>query len=314
MHEIRQERVRANGLSFHVHVCGDGDRLALCLHGFPELGYSWRHQLPLLASLGFRAWAPDLRGYGQTDRPTGLEPYAIEHLVQDVASLIDASGARETTLLAHDWGAMIAWQLACHRIRPLERLIVMNGPPPGVRQSGVRGPAGQLARQIVRSSYVLFFQLPWLPELALRSHNYEGIGQTFTGRMTGRKERFPSEVVRVYREAAAQPGALTAMLNYYRGILRGGGMRRIVARGFPAIETPTLLIWGREDPVLVPSVLDGADQYLKDLTLRILPGVGHWVQQEAPEIVNGMLEAWLRGEEVSEAPTESSFAPPVPGS
>ncbi len=89
-----------------------------------------------------------------------------------------------------------------------------------------------MARQILRSLYVFFFQLPWLPELALRSRNYMGIGQTFMGRMTVRKERFPPEVVRVYQEAAAQPGALTAMLNYYRGILRGGGMRRIVARGF----------------------------------------------------------------------------------
>ena len=116
--EIRQERVHANGLDFNVNVCGQGDRLALCLHGFPELGFSWRHQLPLLASLGYRAWAPDLRGYGGTDRPQGLEGYAIEHLVADVGALIDASCARETILLAHDWGAMIAWQFATHRTRP----------------------------------------------------------------------------------------------------------------------------------------------------------------------------------------------------
>ncbi len=101
--EIRPERVHANGLDFHVNTCGEGDRLALCLHGFPEIGYTWRHQLPLLASLGYKAWAPDLRGFGQSDKPKGVGSYAVEHLVDDVAALIDASGAKETLLLAHDW-------------------------------------------------------------------------------------------------------------------------------------------------------------------------------------------------------------------
>ena len=102
--EIRSERIHANGLDFHLNTCGDGDRFALCLHGFPEIGYSWRHQLPLLASLGYRVWAPDLRGFGQSDKPKGVRQYAFEHLIDDVAALIDASGAKETMLLAHDWG------------------------------------------------------------------------------------------------------------------------------------------------------------------------------------------------------------------
>jgi pimeloyl-ACP methyl ester carboxylesterase len=294
--KIRQERVRANGLDFHVNVCGEGDRLALCLHGFPELGFSWRHQLPLLASLGYRAWAPDLRGYGQTDRPKGLANYAIEALLEDVAGLIDASQTSETTLLAHDWGGMIAWQFASHRVRPLERLVVMNGPPPGIRRQRF------FSRQILRSWYVFFFQLPWLPELVFGASDFKMIEQTFTGGTAARKDRFGPEVVRVYKEAAARPGARTAMLNYYRGILRGGGMKRMAARGFPAIETPTLLIWGQEDPILVPSVLDGAQQFVKDMTLRFIPGAGHWVQQEAPEVANEMLAAWLRDEPVPEAP------------
>jgi pimeloyl-ACP methyl ester carboxylesterase len=293
--KIRHERVRANGLDFHVNVCGDGDRLALCLHGFPELGYSWRHQLPLLASLGYRAWAPDLRGYGQTDRPEGIANYAIEALQEDVAGLIDASGTRETTLIAHDWGAMIAWQFASHRVRPLEKLVVMNGPPPGIRRHRL------FSRQVLRSWYVFFFQLPWLPELLFGAGDFKMIEQTFTGGTAAQKDRFSSDDIRMYKEAAAKPGARTAMLNYYRGILRGGGMKRMAARGFPAIETPTLLLWGRADPILVPSVLDGADEYLKDMTLRFIPDAGHWVQQEAPEIVNEMLAAWLRDEPVPEA-------------
>lgn len=296
--EIRAERVRANGLDFNVNMCGSGDRLALCLHGFPELGFSWRHQLPLLASLGYRAWAPDLRGYGQTDRPQGLEHYAIEKLVEDVGCLIDASGARETILIAHDWGAMIAWEFAAHRVRPLERLIIMNGPPPGI---GERKRPGPFSRQFWRSFYVLVLQLPWLPERLFRARNYRFIEQTFRGRITRRVERFSDEVIEVYKEAAARPGALTAMVNYYRALLRGGGLERISARGFPVIETPSLMLWGEDDPILVPAITDDADTWVKNLTLRFIPGVGHWVQQEAPEEVNQIVGEWLTGAQVSGA-------------
>ena len=110
------------------------------------------------------------------------------------------------------------------------------------------------------------------------------------------------EYARRYREAAARPGALTAMINYYRGILRGGGSRRMAARGFPIIETPTLMVWGEADPILLPSSTNDAGEWVKDLTRRFLPGVGHWVQQEAPDEVNEILAAWLTDAPVPEAP------------
>jgi pimeloyl-ACP methyl ester carboxylesterase len=287
--EIRSERVQANGLDFNVNVCGEGDRLALCLHGFPELGFSWRHQLPLLASLGYRVWAPDLRGYGQTDRPEGLDQYAIERLVEDVSALIDASGARETTLLAHDWGAMIAWQFATQRARNLERLVILNGPPPG----DGRDRPGIFTRQFWRMMYVFFFQIPWLPERLLAARDYKMIDEVFRGRTAAQPERFTDDVVRVYKEAAARPGALTAMLNYYRALVRGGGLKRLKARGFPVIETPTLLIWGEQDPVLPPDIINDADAWVTNLSIRFIPDAGHWVQQEAPEAVNSILQEWL---------------------
>ncbi len=305
-HEIRSERIdTSDGPSFHVNACGEGDRLALCLHGFPELGISWRHQLPLLAELGYRAWAPDLRGYGGSDRPEGLEAYAIERLVDDVGALIDASGAGETVLLAHDWGAMIAWQVACQRTRPLERLVIMNGPPPG---AGMRERPSVFSRAFWRSFYVLVLQLPWLPERILGHGRQRGIESAFRGRMTSRPERFPDEVVQIYKDAAALPGAATAMVNYYRALIRGGGFRRLAERGFPVVETPTLLIWGEDDPVLVPSTLDDAGDYLEESTLRFIPRAGHWVQQEAPDEVNEILGAWLRGEPVPGAEKPSAAA------
>ena len=287
---IRHEYVEANGLRFHVAACGEGERLALFLHGFPECWYSWRYQLPLLARLGYRAWAPDLRGYGETDRPPRREDYAIERLMDDVAGLIDASGARSTILFAHDWGAVIAWYFAMRKLRPLERLVIMNVPHPAAMERVFAG------RQLLRSWYVFFFQIPRLPEKVLSARGYRAIGDAFRN-MAVDKSRFPDEVLRVYRENAARPGALTAMINYYRAHVRGGGARRQRALGYPIIETPTLMIWGERDTALGKETTYGTDAYVRELTLHYLPDVSHWVQQEAPETVNAMIEAWLGREQ-----------------
>lgn len=294
--EIRHEFVQANGLRFHVAACGEGDRLALCLHGFPECWYSWRHQLPLLARLGYRAWAPDLRGYGDTTWMPRVRDYAIENLLEDVAQLIDAAKPSSTVLLAHDWGAIIAWYFAMRRLRPLERLVIMNVPHPAVMARVLRTP-----KQMARSWYGAFFQIPWLPEKALAARNHQAIAEAFRG-MAIDKSRFPDEVLRVYRDNAARPGALRAMVNYYRALVRGGGAARQRRLGYPTIETPTLMVWGEEDTALGKETTYGTDAFVDDLTIEYLPGVSHWVQQEAPERVNEILERWLA--------TPRSAAPP----
>jgi pimeloyl-ACP methyl ester carboxylesterase len=294
--EIRHAFVRASGLRLHVASCEpeapDG-RLALLLHGFPECWFSWRAQLPLLAQLGYRAWAPDLRGYGDSDRPPRVADYAIERLLDDVSGLVAASGARETLLVGHDWGGVIAWYFAMRRPSEIARLCIMNLPHPACMERALRG------RQLLRSWYALFFQLPWLPERLLGAGDYRAIRRAFTG-MAVDPGRFPPEVLQVYRDNAARPGALTAMLNYYRALLRGGS-RRQRALGYPRIETPTLMIWGEEDAALGIETTRGTERHVADLVLRRLPGVSHWVQQEAPEAVNAMLEAWLLGKPVPEA-------------
>ena len=286
---IRKERVQANGLRFHVLATGEGDRLALLLHGFPELAFSWRHQLPLLAEEGWRAWAPDLRGYGETDRPIGRDEYAIEKLMDDVAALIDASGARETLLVGHDWGGVIAWLFAIRRIRPLARLAIMNLPHPACFERALqRG-----FRQRLRSWYVLFFQLPWLPEALFAAGNARAIGNAFRG-MAVNKSNFPDEVLDVYRKAALQPGALTAMIHYYRALVMGGGARRQRSLGYPKLDTKTLLIWGEQDTALDITTLEGTEEFVPNLELHRLPNASHWVQQDAPEQVNEILRKWLR--------------------
>jgi pimeloyl-ACP methyl ester carboxylesterase len=292
---IGHEYVTAGGLRFHVATCGEGERLALCLHGFPECWYSWRHQMPLLAELGYRVWAPDMRGYGETDKPTGLAEYAIELLLDDVAALIDASGARSTTLIAHDWGAIIAWYFAIRRVRPLSRLVIMNVPHPFAAL-----PALRTWKQFIRSWYALFFQLPWLPERLLGARDQRAIGETFRHSCVN-PERFPEAVLEVFRQSAARPGALSAMLNYYRAFIRGGGARRQNLLGPRTIDTPTLMLWGEQDVALTRETTYGTDAFVSDLTLRYLPEASHWVQQDAPETVNRMLRAWLEGGVVPEA-------------
>jgi pimeloyl-ACP methyl ester carboxylesterase len=292
--EIRTERIAANGLSFEVDVQGEGDRLALLLHGFPECAYSWRYQIPLLARLGYRVWAPNQRGYGHSSRPLGIGSYAIEHLMQDVAALIDASGAKQVLLAGHDWGGVVAWYFAMRGLRPLERLVILNVPHPGAARRG----AG--LRQLLRSWYVLFFQLPRLPEWVLSRRNYGAIADAFRA-MAVDKSRFPDSVCQVHRRNAALPGALTAMVHWYRALVRGGGASRQHRLGYPVIEIPTLLLWGVEDRALGVETTHHTHEFVKDLTLRYLDGVSHWVQQEAPELVNAMLEAWLAGSPVPEA-------------
>lgn len=289
---IQHAFVQANGLRFHVAQCGEGDRLALLLHGFPERWISWRYQMPLLARLGYRVWAPDLRGYGETERPPATLSYAIEILMEDVAGLIDASGAREVLLMGHDWGAIVAWYFAMRRVRPLEKLVIMNVPHPGASAQVFR-----TWKQLRRSWYALFFQLPRLPELLLTSRRGRPLADIFRTR-TLHPENLPEEVIETYRKSWLEPGAAKAMLDYYRALLRGGGMQRQRELGLPVIETPTLMLWGEQDLALTKETTFGTDRFVKDLTLRYLPDASHFVQQDAYAEVNEMLEAWLTGRPV----------------
>jgi pimeloyl-ACP methyl ester carboxylesterase len=276
--------IKANGLAFEVAECGSGDRLALCLHGFPELNISWRHQMPLLASKGWRVWAPNLRGYGATSRPEGIDAYRIDRLVEDVAALIDASGAREVMLVAHDWGAIIAWVFAIRQVRPLTRLVIMNVPHPKCAEREIRH-----WHQLKKSWYMFFFQIPGLPERLLAANGAEAVKKAFLS-SAANKGRFPAEVMDVYAQAALRRGALTAMLNYYRALLRRPDIQQI---GDGMVHVPTLMVWGEEDVAIDIRCTDGTGEWVPKLELHRLPGVSHWVQQDAPDTVNAILADWL---------------------
>jgi pimeloyl-ACP methyl ester carboxylesterase len=285
--DIRTRQVEANGLSFTIDEAGEGDAVALCLHGFPESRRSWREQLPALAALGWRAAAPDMRGYGGSSRPVGREAYGLDHLTADVSALFDALGAKRRLLIAHDWGAVVAWVFAIERARPLDGLVIMNVPHPAVYLDHIRRSPGQW----LKSWYVLFFQLPWLPETLLSADRARIVGQSFS-RTAADPSVFPNEVIDHYRDNAAAPGAMTAMINYYRA--NAASLGRWGPGRAPRIETPTLMIWGEEDPFLGIGLTQGYGSYVADMTLVRLAGVSHWVQQEAAERVNTVMAAWLR--------------------
>lgn len=278
--------ITANGLNFVVDEAGEGDDVALLLHGFPECRYSWRHQLDPLAAMGWRAVAPDLRGYGGSSRPRETEAYRMRHLVDDVAALFDALGARRRLLIGHDWGAAIAWAFAIRRARPLDGLVAMNVPHPDVFKAVLKRSWAQRRR----SWYMAFFQLPALPELLLKAGDARAIGRAFSS-MAIDKSAFPEDVLRRYRENALRPGAMTAMLAYYRA--NAAEFSR-PSEPTPRIEVPTLMVWGEEDKALGLELTEGYAPYVADFTLERLPRVSHWVQQEAPDAVNARLETWLR--------------------
>ena len=224
--------------------------------------------------------------------------------MEDVGALIDASGCQQTVLIAHDWGAVIAWFFAMRKIRPLQKLIICNVPHPAAAAENL-GWA-----QLKKSWYILFFQIPWLPEKLLGANKARGVGDMIK-KSSSNPERFDDEVIDVYSSNAAQPGALTAMCNYYRGLLRGGGMKRQKQLGYPLIDVPTLMVWGEEDVALTKESTYGTDKYVTELTIRYLPRVSHWVQQDAPEQVNAMMAAFLADSPVPQLQWQPTLVAPA---
>jgi pimeloyl-ACP methyl ester carboxylesterase len=282
MVNIATRTIEANGLRFQIDEAGSGDRVALLLHGFPESRRCWRNQLPFLAERGWHTVAPDLRGYGGTSRPEGRAVYHIDNLVDDVAALFDALGARQRLLIGHDWGGMIAWSFAIRRARPLDGIAILNAPHPQAFRKAVRH-----WRQRLRSWYILFFQLPWLPERRLGKDGASAVGRVLQ-RSALRADTFPPEILDHYRKNAAEPGALTAMINYYRA----NSDVRDMARG-PGVRAPMLLLWGEQDTALGPELIVPSSRYVDDIAIQIFPDASHWLPEEAPDEVNAALADWL---------------------
>jgi pimeloyl-ACP methyl ester carboxylesterase len=282
------QQVLANQLSFRVAMVGLGDQLVICLHGFPESAVSWRYQLAPLAQAGYRVWAPDLRGYAGTTRPANMEAYHIDQLMRDVSGLLDAAQVERVILIGHDWGGLIAWYYAMRYRSRVERLIILNAPHPACFERELRH-----WRQFRRSWYAGAFQLPWLPEAVLRAgHGY--LIQKIFERTVVHHEQVSKEIIELYREQACEPGALTAMLHYYRATIRGGGATHQRHLGYPTIDIPTLVIWGLQDLALTRHNLDGLEGLVTNLSIITHADAGHFVHQDKPEQVTHDILTWLQ--------------------
>ena len=285
------ETATINGIRTHYVHQGKGP-LVLLLHGFPENWYSWRFQLPALAE-SFHVVAPDLRGYNETEIPGDLAAYRMEHLVEDAAGLIRHLGEESAYVVGHDWGGVVAFQLAAEHPELVKKLAILNAPHPFKCLDTLR----RNTRQLRRSWYMFFFQLPWLPERFIERDDYAFLRRAFRGTAVN-KEAFPREVLNRFIDPMRRTGALTAGINYYRANLRNPGSLK-KAKNFPVLTMPTRIIWGEEDVALdIVLTRDLDDFFSGPFDLRTIPNCGHWVQQEEPELVNRYLSEFLTEEKV----------------
>lgn len=267
------------GLRLHYVETGGGPPVVL-LHGFPEFWYSWRHQLPFLASRGFRAIAPDLRGYNDSAKPDAIEAYEIPAVVEDLAGLIAQVAAPRCHLIGHDWGGVVAWFAAMMHPELIDRLVILNSPHPVPLAREMRH-----RRQKLRMSYQLLFWPPRLPEFAMRRFRFRVLRSLLTS-----AGRFHREEIDRYVEAWSKPGALTGMANYYRAMRRARGKLKPLIR---RIEAPTLIIWGERDPVFTRETTERFEEWVPDLRIERIARAGHFVQTDAPDRVNELIGAFL---------------------
>lgn len=281
--ELRHGRRDVGGVSLHVVEAGPADGApVLLLHGFPEFWWGWRHQIGALAGAGRRVIVPDQRGYGLSDKPDGIGAYRTDRLAADVVGLADALGLGRFALVGHDWGGVVAWTAAALNPGRVDRLCVMNAPhPDNWGPYALRHPS-----QALRSFYVGVFQLPRLPEAMLGGANFRALRRSLVE--SSRPGTFTPEDLDRYAEAWGRPGALTAMLNWYRAL------RFRPARALPRVEPETLVLWGVQDRFLERGLAAEAAALCRSARIRELRAT-HWVQAEEAEAVNAALVAFLGG-------------------
>jgi pimeloyl-ACP methyl ester carboxylesterase len=286
---LHHEFANINGIKMHYVTIGEGP-LIVFLHGFPEFWKSWKHQISFF-SKKFKVVALDMRGYGETERPIQVGEYRIEKLARDVTELIDSLGQKKATVVGHDWGGAVAWATAMMNPSFVEKLIVMNAPHPAIVQRN----AFRNYAQMQKSWYMFFFLLEKAPEKVLSRNNFELLKHMFEISIK-RKDRFSLSDIEEYVSSWSKEGGITGGLNYYRANLNEefwGNLGESIP--FPKIKIPTLQIWAEDDMFLGKELTEGTKEFVVDapFSLNVIPNCGHWVQQEAPEEVNQIMEEFL---------------------
>lgn len=272
------------GIKLHYAKAGDGEKLVLLLHGFPEFWYSWRYQLNDLSN-EYTVIAPDMRGYNLSDRPEDVSAYEIDNLCDDVIGLIDHLGYEKAAVVGHDWGAGVAWAVGGRNPEKVSKLACLQVPPASIWKKN------QTLKQFFASWYMFFFQLPKLPEWLLTRNDYQKLAVALKT-TTAKKGVISSEDVEKYKKAWSEPGAITAALNYYRANI----IKRMFGKSQKPekIKVPTLFIYGEQDSAVLPQTVEGVGDFIEaEYTELRIPESAHWVQVEAREKVTDALRKFL---------------------
>ncbi len=271
-------------IQLHAVASGPADGpVVILLHGFPEFWYSWHQQIVPLASAGFRVIVPDQRGYNLSSKPRGAANYALSHLTSDILAIAGQLNAEKFFLAGHDWGAAVAWSVALLHPQRISKLAILNVPHPSV----MRRYLASSRRQLRRSWYMFFFQLPFLPEAAFTAFNYR-LGVRSLVR-SSREGTFSPDDLAQYRSAWSQPHALTSMINWYRAAFR-------FRTKFPdsTVHVPTRILWGERDAFLLADMAQDSLRYCDSAELYTFANASHWLQHEEPARVSQLLIDFFR--------------------
>lgn len=278
--DLRERFIETNGIKLHVMEAGPEDGpMILFLHGFPEFWWAWRKQLPYFADKGYRVVAPDQRGYNLSDKPEGVAAYNIDKLAKDMIGLIDAYGQKQVYLVGHDWGASVSWWLALKYPDRFRKLVILNVPHPKIMAKNVFTNTAQMQR----SWYIFYFQIPGAVDRLAAAGDYEWVLQLIT--TSANPGTFSPAELEEYRKAFRQPGAFTAMVNWYRAMIQ---TQSEPPRSFD-VTVPMIFMWGEEDVAMLTEMADQSMRYCKEGRLIKLPGVSHWIQHEAADKVNAQI-------------------------
>lgn len=280
---ITEKSYAVNGIQLHVAEAGESTgKVVLFLHGFPEFWYAWHQQLPFFAAQGYRAVAPDQRGYNLSSRLSGVKAYTLSNLTADIAALIRQLTSEKVILVGHDWGGGVAWQMAQSYPDLIQQMVILNMPHPKVFTNFLR----KNPKQMLKSWYTGFFQIPVLPEIISSAFYYKLLEQTMI--QTARKNTFSSADISQYKKAWRQKGAITAMINWYRAF------KYNPATAAEPIAIPTLLIWGKEDTFLDAEMAPLSVDKCLSGKLVFIPDATHWLHHERPNEVNQLILNFIR--------------------
>lgn len=279
-----------NGIQLATVEEGSGDPVIM-IHGFPELAYSWRHQIPALTAAGFRSIAYDQRGYGASSKPEDVDAYALTNLVADAVGLLDVLGLERATFVGHDWGSIVVWSTALMHPDRVEKVVSLNVP---YRGWCAGFPSTEVIRDKLadRFGYVLAFQEPGATEAAFEADPDAWLRTMYLG-IAADPEFMTNDDFAVYRDAFVA-GGLFGPLGPYRNIDANAAATQYLGNA-PIIQ-PTLMITADRDPILPPMLATGMERWVPDLTVIDVSHSGHWTQQEQPHQVNEALTNFLRSE------------------